>query len=151
MEKCTVCKKQKAEYCKRCLKLIAVEIVRRIVKEKPPKYICSHGLSTVEKGSRFEVEIVQILERHGWIVFRCYRSRPLDLIAYRDGKIYFIECKSHAVLFYEEWSRLQKLSRRLNQPIMNVFRDIDAKLKVRIIGTHSWLLRSFESLLKGEL
>jgi len=151
MEKCIVCKRQKAEYCKGCLKLIAVEVVKRMVKGKPPRYICSHKLSTVEKGSKFEVEIVQTLERHGWIVFRCHRSRPLDLIAYREGKIYFVECKSHAVLFHEEWSRLQKLSRMLNQPIMNVFRDIDDKLKVRVIGTHSWLLRDFENLLKGEL
>jgi len=151
MGKCTICEQKEAKYCRTCLKLLVVEAVKRFIKRKPPRYILSHGRSTVEKGSRFEVEIVRFLERHGWIVFRCHRSRPLDLIAYRSGKVYFIECKSHAVLFHEEWSRLQKLSRRLNQPIMNVFKDIDGNLKVRVIGPHSWLLKTIDKLLRGEL
>ena len=46
------------------------------------------------KGYYFENRVRRFLEEKGYIVFRCSRSKPFDLIAFsNDGVIYFIECK----------------------------------------------------------
>jgi Holliday junction resolvase len=46
------------------------------------------------KGRRLEYRVRDYLRRNGWAVFRCAASKPVDLIALKDGaKPMLIECK----------------------------------------------------------
>jgi len=45
------------------------------------------------RGREFEYKVKRILEAHGFVVFRCAGSRPIDLIAFAPNRqIFFIEC-----------------------------------------------------------
>ncbi|OYT67030.1 MAG: hypothetical protein B6U65_04250 [Candidatus Wolframiiraptor sp. EX4484-121] len=45
------------------------------------------------KGRRFEWRVKDLLEARGWIVVRAARSKPVDLVAMKGGRILLIECK----------------------------------------------------------
>lgn len=45
------------------------------------------------KGRRFEYEVRDYFERRGWLVIRAARSRPVDLVCIKDGKVMLVECK----------------------------------------------------------
>jgi len=51
------------------------------------------------RGYYFEWQTMKYLEEKGYIVFRCSRSKPFDLIAFdvENGVIYLIECKKSVV------------------------------------------------------
>jgi Holliday junction resolvase len=52
-------------------------------------------MKTYAKGVRWEREVKERLEAHGWRVFRCAASKPLDLIAFRIGSTpLWVECKA---------------------------------------------------------
>ena len=47
-----------------------------------------------EKGVRWEREVRRILTLHGWRVIRATGSKPIDLVAFRPGRVpLVIECK----------------------------------------------------------
>jgi Holliday junction resolvase len=50
--------------------------------------------STQSKGRQLEYAVRRKLRSLGFVVFRCAGSRPVDLIAFRDGKITLVECKT---------------------------------------------------------
>lgn len=50
-------------------------------------------MSNYRKGRRFEYRVRDHLESRGWVVLRCSRSRPFDLVALKEGMILLIECK----------------------------------------------------------
>lgn len=41
----------------------------------------------------FEYRMQKILEKKDYLVINCARSKPFDLIAIKDGKVFLIECK----------------------------------------------------------
>ncbi len=45
------------------------------------------------KGRYFEYRVKEYLSKKGYLVFRLAGSKPIDLIAYKDHKLYLIECK----------------------------------------------------------
>jgi Holliday junction resolvase len=47
------------------------------------------------KGRNFEYRVKQILLKEGFVVFRFAGSKPLDLMAIKNGKILFCECKTY--------------------------------------------------------
>jgi len=49
------------------------------------------------KGYLFEIRVKKYLERRGYKVFRAAGSKPLDLIALSDRKVYLIECKARSI------------------------------------------------------
>jgi Holliday junction resolvase len=56
-------------------------------------YLVAAALS-YKKGRRLEYRVRDYLRRNGWAVFRCAASKPVDLIALKDGaKPMLIECK----------------------------------------------------------
>lgn len=73
--------------------------------------------SSYEKGIRFEREIQKLLESNGWFVFRCAESKPLDLIAVRDKRILFIECKSNYKEHGPELRRLAGIAAKLKRKV----------------------------------
>lgn len=50
--------------------------------------------STYSKGRNLEYAVRRKLRSRGYVVFRCAGSRPVDLIAIKDGKILLVECKA---------------------------------------------------------
>lgn len=50
--------------------------------------------STQSKGRQLEYAVRRKLRSVGYVVFRCAGSRPVDLVAFRDGKIVLVECKT---------------------------------------------------------
>ena len=50
--------------------------------------------SNYSKGRNLEYSVRERLKALGYIVFRCAGSRPVDLIAIREGKILLVECKA---------------------------------------------------------
>ena len=52
-------------------------------------------MSGARKGYLWELEVQHRLESHRWMVFRCAGSKPLDLIAFRPGRLpLWIECRT---------------------------------------------------------
>jgi Holliday junction resolvase len=52
---------------------------------------------TYRKGRQFEYEVKRFLENDGWFVRRAYASKGIfDLLAYKDGAKWGIQCKSLA-------------------------------------------------------
>jgi len=57
----------------------------------------NHKIKTYAKGRAFEYQVKKLLEAQGYIVFRCASSKPLDLVAFRMGKVLICECKTGSV------------------------------------------------------
>lgn len=75
------------------------------------------------KGRRFEWQVRSLFEENGWLVFRTARSKPVDLLALKNGNILLIECKYSSRLKIEEKSRLIELAEMAGgQPIL-AFRE----------------------------
>jgi Holliday junction resolvase len=76
-------------------------------------YLVTAALS-YRKGRRLEYRVRDYLRRNGWAVFRCAASKPVDLIALKEGaKPMLIECKygsSHPTK--KEKSSLVELARK---------------------------------------
>ncbi|MEM3692448.1 MAG: hypothetical protein QXI39_00285 [Candidatus Bathyarchaeia archaeon] len=76
------------------------------------------------KGRMLEYKVKKYLESLGWTVFRCAGSKPLDLIAIRDGKAIAVECKASPydaecflITDAKDWSE------RLKVPVVVYFPD----------------------------
>ena len=51
-------------------------------------------VSNYSKGRNLEYSVKERLKGLGYMVFRCAGSRPVDLIAIKEGKILLVECKT---------------------------------------------------------
>jgi len=45
------------------------------------------------KGRGFEYRVKRVLERQGYFVIRAASSKPIDLVAIKDGRATLVECK----------------------------------------------------------
>jgi len=63
------------------------------------------------KGRRFEWEVRRILEDKGWLTVRVARSKPLDLIALKNGSILLIECKYSSRISDKDRSKLIEMAK----------------------------------------
>jgi len=50
-------------------------------------------MSKYEKGRTFEYRVKKELEKQGYFVIRAAASKPVDLVALKDGKAILVECK----------------------------------------------------------
>ena len=81
-------------------------------------------------GRRFEWSVRSILESHGWVTVRAARSKPVDLIALKDGKILLIECKYNTRISSERIDYLKKLSGRAGaRPLIAVKKKYERSIK----------------------
>jgi len=83
------------------------------------------------KGRDFEYRVQKMLKRTGWTVFRFAGSKPLDLLAIKNGQTYFIECKTNKptkldIAILQTWAAL------LEHPII-VFWKENHEIKSRTI------------------
>ena len=56
---------------------------------------------------RFENRMVHLLERHGFRVINCARSKPFDLVAFGQQTTYLIELKGKNGRLNEKQSKMQ--------------------------------------------
>jgi Holliday junction resolvase len=61
---------------------------------KTLRFSKAHKIKTYAKGRAFEYQVKKLLENQGYIVFRCASSKPLDLVAFKMGKVLVCECKT---------------------------------------------------------
>jgi len=93
-------------------------------------------------GRRFEWSVRNILESFGWVTVRAARSKPIDLIALKDGRILLIECKYNARISSERIGYLKSLAGKAGaRPIIAVkkkyersitFIDVDTGGEVKV-------------------
>jgi Holliday junction resolvase len=76
--------------------------------------------STLVKGQTFENTVRRRLRKLGYIVFKCQGSRPVDLVAFRDGVILLVECKTglNPHLPERQAKQLLDLSQRINATLI---------------------------------
>jgi len=65
-----------------------------------------------ERGRRFEYRVKRLLEGEGWVVIRAAGSKPVDLVALRDGAVLFVECKKRGQVPREQRDFQEGLARR---------------------------------------
>jgi Holliday junction resolvase len=93
-------------------------------------------------GRRFEWSVRNLLESCGWVTVRAARSKPVDLIALKDGRILLIECKYNTRISSERIDYLKSLAGKAGaRPILAVkkkyersitFIDVDTGGEVKI-------------------
>ena len=64
------------------------------------------------RGRRFEWIVRSMFGSRGWVTVRAARSKPVDLIALKDGRILLIECKYNASMSRERRDYLMELARK---------------------------------------
>lgn len=64
-----------------------------------------------QKGRKFEWQVRRLLESKGWLTVRVARSKPLDLIALKNGSILLIECKYSSKISEKDKSKLIEMAR----------------------------------------
>ena len=90
----------------------------------------SGAFMSYSSGRRFEWSVKESLESYGWVTVRAARSKPVDLIALKYGKILLIECKYNARLSNERIDYLRKLARKAGaRPILAVKRKYERSIK----------------------
>jgi Holliday junction resolvase len=71
------------------------------------------------RGRRFEWIVKGLFESRGWVTVRAARSKPIDLVALKDGRILLIECKYNVGMSQRRRELLMDLARRAGaRPIL---------------------------------
>ena len=81
--------------------------------------------STHQQGRQLEYTVRRYLKTLGYTVFRCAGSRPVDLIAMKDGTTLLIECKTglHPHLSAKQMNRIRDISKQVRaMPLLVVRR-----------------------------
>jgi len=68
------------------------------------------------RGRRFEYKVKKYLEGKGYTVLRCAASKPVDLVAIKDGRAILIECKTRETKKIPE--KLVKLSKESGADVL---------------------------------
>lgn len=83
----------------------------------------AHRIKTYVKGRAFEYQVKKLLEKQGYTVFRCASSKPLDLVAFRMGKVFVCECKTNPKISDKDKERLGQWSVKLGFPVALFIRE----------------------------
>lgn len=81
------------------------------------------------KGRRFEWEVRRMLESRGWLTIRVARSKPLDLIALKNGSILLIECKYSSRISEKDKSRMIEMAKiTAGKPILALRKKYERRI-----------------------
>ena len=64
------------------------------------------------KGRRFEWKVRSYFRSLGFVVIRAAASKPIDLVALRNGEAFLIECKYNASITRHEKEQMLKLAEK---------------------------------------
>jgi len=79
-------------------------------------------VSSKRKGTNFENYVKRKLLELGYVVFRCAASKPIDLIAVKDGSVVLVECKAFENPPKSSWSKLLELAQRCGAKALKVYK-----------------------------
>jgi len=85
-------------------------------------------------GRRFEYRIKRFLEGEGWVVIRAAASKPIDLVAFKNGTVLFIECKKRGHIPKEQREYQEGLARRAGATYVVVTPKNFKEFKRKVIG-----------------
>ncbi|MDI6715315.1 MAG: hypothetical protein QMD43_09915 [Thermodesulfovibrio sp.] len=94
------------------------------------KFNRTHRIKTYYKGRAFEYHVKKLLEKQGYTVFRCASSKPLDLVAFRMGKVLVSECKINPISEKDK-ERLGEWSVKLGFPVA-LFTKEDGNVQLEV-------------------
>jgi len=87
-------------------------------------------------GRRFEWSVRNLLESCSWVTVRAAKSKPVDLVALKDGRILLIECKYNTRISKERIGYLRKLAGKAGaRPILAVKKKYERS--IIFIGVNS--------------
>lgn len=83
------------------------------------------------KGRKFEWQVKRLLEVNGWLTVRAARSKPLDLIALKNGSILLIECKYSSAISREDRSKMIEMARiAAGKPILALKKKYERRIRL---------------------
>ncbi len=83
------------------------------------------------KGRKFEWKVKRVLETKGWFTVRAARSKPLDLIALKNGSILLIECKYSSRLSQKDKSKMIEIAKITSgKPILAVKKKYERRIRL---------------------
>lgn len=87
--------------------------------------------SNYSKGRNLEYSVKRRLESLGYTVFRCAGSRPVDLIAIKEGEILLVECKTglNPYLSTKQSNHILEISKRVNGTLVLAVRRRHREVK----------------------
>jgi len=87
--------------------------------------------NNVSRGRGLEYAVRDHLQDRGYIVFRCAGSRPLDLIAVKEGQILLVECKTgrNPCLPPEQLNHILEIAKKAGGTLILVIRKRHGKIK----------------------
>ena len=88
--------------------------------------------SNYSKGRGLEYTVRKKLQALGYTVFRCAGSRPVDLVAVKQGQILILECKvgKHPSLPSKQMKGLLKISNEVNGFLMLALRRRHQRIRL---------------------
>jgi len=91
----------------------------------------TYRIKTYQKGRNFEYQVKKLLQSQGFTVFRCASSKPLDLVAFKLGKVLLVECKTSLNISEKDKEKLGQWSAKLGFPVA-LFSKGDGDIQVQI-------------------
>lgn len=88
-------------------------------------------MGSYAKGRRLEYRVKRVLESWGYFVVRCAGSKPVDLVAIKDGKAILVEVKSRNYLKPDEREKLRKIQETSGAEIWLAFPGDDVGPQIR--------------------
>ncbi len=83
------------------------------------------------KGRKFEWQVRRLLEKKGWFTVRAARSKPLDLIALKNGSILLIECKYSSRISQKDKSKMIEISKiTYGKPILAIKKKYERRIRL---------------------
>jgi len=91
-------------------------------------------MTSYEKGRKFEYEVKQLFERHGWFCIRSAGSKKIDLVCIKNGRVLLIECKRSWGEYTGETRKLAEKAEKIGFPIILIYRNLKGLSAIRITG-----------------
>lgn len=85
-------------------------------------------MKSYQKGYRFERKVKKFLEEKGYFVIRQGKSSFPDLIAIKNKKVIFVECKINKYLSKKEKIKAEEIKEKTKYPFI-VFYESNRKIK----------------------
>jgi Holliday junction resolvase len=81
-------------------------------------------MSSYAKGRRLEYLVRDLFDEKGYVVVRAARSKPIDLVCMKNGKILLVECKTkRSNLTKDRKKELLRLAERAGASLLLAYKN----------------------------
>ncbi|GBC71236.1 hypothetical protein HRbin02_01016 [Candidatus Calditenuaceae archaeon HR02] len=86
------------------------------------------------RGRRFEYEVRDYFGSRGWLVIRAARSKPVDLVCIKGGRVVLVECRyAGGRLTRSERRSLARMARRYRVGVIIAHRRVRGGLELTTV------------------